>query len=499
MSAPTDITDLAVTYKDVMAPVGYRKVTSGFGDATVAADLNNGNGGTQVYLWYACREEGLPISEIVVLYDDEEVPEGFDKVDKDLTKGVDSRVYVAFKRVPAEPPAEGSTQRVVQALTVEFSEASPGEEWTRVDRNLCRTDEGKVYLWCKMGARLIRKKWDPAELKLEDYLDCLDTANKWCGAQVIRVDREANTIRVHYLGWADRWDEDINIVTQRRRVAEFQTKSDSSYRPDIKTQGIALDLPAELVEEFRAKLERYRAGDLEGEEEDKFWNGDLQQLLENCLSRDITDRSVLPNVWALFKDVLDMFVEYVRGEQPVPEHVCGFVAKMFGTDKNFTWFYTHNGFPGDAAAAPLLEEETYVHMLHLPATDDPSEGGTAAGGTPAGGTAAEGESGATGDAGGDPAGSPKDGANGGGEEGEEDEGGEEEADAGAGTGGSKGGKGTATEQRVKLGNVHESSLLVALANLFGRLGGFDAVLSALEACNAELGETAARLPPSETA
>ena len=50
-----------------------------------------------MYLWYK-KGEDAPVVDLQVLYDDDATPVGYVKVAKDLSKGTDSHVYLAFRR-----------------------------------------------------------------------------------------------------------------------------------------------------------------------------------------------------------------------------------------------------------------------------------------------------------------------------------------------------------------------------------------------------------------
>ena len=80
-----------------------------------------GAGGSPVYLWYKHGGGLAPIVEFSVLYDDEPTPEGFVKIGKDLTKGVDSRVYLAFRRLAA-----GEEAVPIADIRILDSEEAPG-------------------------------------------------------------------------------------------------------------------------------------------------------------------------------------------------------------------------------------------------------------------------------------------------------------------------------------------------------------------------------------
>lgn len=45
------------------------------------------------------------------------------------------------------------------------------------------------------------------DLILDSYVDSKDTVNHWCVAQVCDVDEEKNTVKIHFEGWSNRYDE----------------------------------------------------------------------------------------------------------------------------------------------------------------------------------------------------------------------------------------------------------------------------------------------------
>ena len=84
----SDITAFDVTYANVLAPVGFHKAMTAKDDC-VSADITNGIEGAQVTnLWYAQKDdEEDPIVNIDIIYDEEETPYGFTKVNKALGGG----------------------------------------------------------------------------------------------------------------------------------------------------------------------------------------------------------------------------------------------------------------------------------------------------------------------------------------------------------------------------------------------------------------------------
>lgn len=85
------ITRLELTYGGAIAGRIFRRVTPA---------LNEGSGADGCFLWATKDTYDEPIVEIAVLYDDEETPAGFERLDKDVTKGATpgEKTFLAFRR-----------------------------------------------------------------------------------------------------------------------------------------------------------------------------------------------------------------------------------------------------------------------------------------------------------------------------------------------------------------------------------------------------------------
>ena len=88
------ITDLEITYGSSLAPSGFRKLTQADGGQ---AELNRGFGDVPAFLWFAISPDKLPISELLILYDDEVGPVGFEKLNRNILKGFGS-LYLWYRR-----------------------------------------------------------------------------------------------------------------------------------------------------------------------------------------------------------------------------------------------------------------------------------------------------------------------------------------------------------------------------------------------------------------
>lgn len=86
------ITSLDVSYGSVQLSNKFKRVTGIDGHA---ADINKGVG-SPVYLWQGMAE-GAGVVDIRILHDDEDTPEDYVKIRKDLSHGAGKPVYIVFK------------------------------------------------------------------------------------------------------------------------------------------------------------------------------------------------------------------------------------------------------------------------------------------------------------------------------------------------------------------------------------------------------------------
>ena len=61
------------------------------------------------------------------------------------------------------------------------------------------------------------------DYKLNGYVDAKDTVSNWCVAEVIEVFEESNSIRVHYEGWTQRYDE-VSCQPNKYRLSKETLK-----------------------------------------------------------------------------------------------------------------------------------------------------------------------------------------------------------------------------------------------------------------------------------
>ena len=156
---------LDVTYGDAaIGPPRFHRVTVPGGKA---ADINRknlsvGSESKAVYLWSKTSKDpkkGREITDIKVLYGKNDVPEGYELLDRDLTLGGDPAVYLALKR-------GGGEKDPIADIFIVFDKASvPKDEdddedapWTSVEPSIGGGND-EVHLWIR------RKKLVPKPVR----------------------------------------------------------------------------------------------------------------------------------------------------------------------------------------------------------------------------------------------------------------------------------------------------------------------------------------------
>ena len=151
-----DITAFDVTYANVLAPVGFHKAMTAK-DECVSADITNGIEGAQVTnLWYAQQDdEEDPIVNVDVIYDEEETPFGFTKLDKDLVGGLqEEKSYIIYQRMSQLKMVVGDGNNIEKllplcSLKIAFSKDFDPiflPEYEKVHKNILRT-KGEAFLF----------------------------------------------------------------------------------------------------------------------------------------------------------------------------------------------------------------------------------------------------------------------------------------------------------------------------------------------------------------
>lgn len=98
----------------------------------------------------------------------------------------------------------------------------------------------------------------PAEFYVYQWLDVMDTENTWLEGQVISIDVNQNSFRVHYKGFHSKYDEDFLLhdpkTKQRIATLHTHTKRRHNYPLPALEPGLQLDVLDSIDKWCRAKV-----------------------------------------------------------------------------------------------------------------------------------------------------------------------------------------------------------------------------------------------------
>ena len=138
-----------------------------------------------MYLWYKQENGANAVVDIRVLYDNEEAPAGYKKVARNMGKGSPREVYVCFKteEVLDEYPEDGSVSLPICEIVIMYNDSNPGEGWEKIDRTFNGADNA-AFMWVKRGTgRFEAKVCSHGQLH---HIGNFDTALEAAEAPVVR-------------------------------------------------------------------------------------------------------------------------------------------------------------------------------------------------------------------------------------------------------------------------------------------------------------------------
>ena len=302
--AVADITNFEITYKDVMAPIGYKRVMCGM-DSSVGGDVTKGlHGAHSTFIWTQHGDSDQCVEEIDLVYDNEEPPPGYIKVDSDLVGGLERQCYLCYKLSSTETETKASEDErpaaVLPLCSIKICYSADhdltGEGYTRLNKNILK-GVGEAYIHYRRRQPSDRLKWSAKRLDIGDLLDVKDTVNKWCFAMVIEKDpyRRPGELKVHFTRWeGDKYDAWHNVSSNR--LAEYGTRSkeETNIIP-----GKAWTTSVEVIENKMKKLESVRHDTYKL---DEYLEKQLSVYVARCTGYNVNPKEeVIPKVYALFK------------------------------------------------------------------------------------------------------------------------------------------------------------------------------------------------------
>jgi len=64
---------------------------------------------------------------------------------------------------------------------------------------------------------MVEKASEFSYFKVGEHIDCLDTVNKWCNAEVTAISTDNESLHVHYTGFSNKYDEWIDLTDSEQR------------------------------------------------------------------------------------------------------------------------------------------------------------------------------------------------------------------------------------------------------------------------------------------
>lgn len=221
------ITDIDVTYGGVLGPRTFKR--------TAARTMNGGSGGNTSWLWLSKQTARDDIAEVSLLYDDEPVPEGWEKVEKDISKGaVEGKpVFLALRR-----KGEGDSSPSIVDIAIQHEAEGCPDGYTLLDRTASR--EGAPVL-----VRLAVRQSKPDDVpefqgevvKVGDPCD-VRFKGAWYKGHVTKVSRfHVNVKRDGYEAYPD-----IELLKRSDELAAFDTKTEGRDTRGVVKQGASFEI-----------------------------------------------------------------------------------------------------------------------------------------------------------------------------------------------------------------------------------------------------------------
>lgn len=135
------------------------------------------------------------------------------------------------------------------------------------------------------------------------WIDVKDTIEQWLEAQVIDV--KDNRVYVHYNGWGTRWDEWLDMESDRIRPFRFHTRQTNYSHYQSPFPVIKPDANVSLESNLPSQGNFFEIFD----EVDKQYNNakNLMDKIKSCRSSDVNESSKQKDIFTLSKNLVPFF------------------------------------------------------------------------------------------------------------------------------------------------------------------------------------------------
>ena len=377
--AVADITNFEITYKDVMAPIGYKRVMCGM-DTSVGGDITRGlENAFPTFIWTEHGDTDSCVEEIDIIYDQEEPPPGYVKVDTDLVGGLERHCYLCYKLTEPEDDQRTTTNNTTTTATTTTTSSNAstsnttnsanesttikkdivlplcsmkicyamdhdltGEGYERLDKNILKgtNNEDEAFIWYRRREPSDRLKWSAKRLEIGDLLDAKDTVNKWCFACIIEKDpyHHPGEIKVHFTRWeGSKYDAWYSVSS--RALSEYSTKSkeETNIIP-----GKQWTTTVEIIDAKMKKLDLVRHDKYKL---DEYLEKQLSVYVARCTGYNVNPKEeIIPKIYEMFKLVVEILAEQINGDGIINEKLLILGVTVLYADEQVNYFFQHEGY-----------------------------------------------------------------------------------------------------------------------------------------------------------
>ena len=370
--AVADITSFDITYKDVMAPIGYKRTMCGM-DGSVGGNITRGlDGAVPTFIWSSHGDAARAVDDIDLVYGDAPAPPGFIRIEKDLVGGLDSSCYLCYKLTQEEGGAasatrasgtdpsgtsgesktgittkkvDSNTRLPICAIAICYDAAHDltGKGYAKLDKNILAGVPGaQAFIHYRRRQPSDRLRWSAKRLELGDLLDAKDTVGNWCFAVVIEIDpfTHPDQIKVHFTRWeGDRWDAWYHVSSNA--LAEYGTRS--KEETSIK-QG-KLWTPPGGVDALDTKIAKFLSVKDDPFKLDELIEKQLDVFVSRCLGYDVNPKEeIVPKIYKLLRVIVEALADQLVGDKPLNAKLLSLGLKCLYGDPTVSYFFHHEGY-----------------------------------------------------------------------------------------------------------------------------------------------------------
>ena len=253
-------------------------------------------------------------------------------IKKDLTNGASKvPIYLCYLVSSTNP-------MIISKIELAYDEEKDKKNTTEIlpgiSLRLTRIDRTKSE-----QSDFINEK-TPDQLQVGDFIEVLDTVQKWCVARVLEVNQDKKTVMIKYSGWDDKWNEEINFKSSRLCVqlgTHVAVTDNTGSKKRLKV-GALWNINSERLSEMHKPLIRFISG--KSDEKSIEWMMEMQDFVRKCLISDYVDDLATPNrVNTYLERVVVAFAHCLKGDKRISPIFLHSFKRIFSP----CYFYDHFG------------------------------------------------------------------------------------------------------------------------------------------------------------